>query len=297
MSRNRREIASLGALSTCLPLTEVARPFGARICKESLRESPRGGRSWETLSAIPVSLPLCVGTEFGEGDATTQKLVKMIAFHRMRARHSVNEGFGKELDSKDNSVKRSGPGHSVNCWALKSGFFCAHPLLKSRLQLWGRHGSRQKTSGASLPKPQNRQPPGVRKRVVSKRVVLADASLYQKFLHKVFPCSECYSGKRESYDVGYRGSNSSFHQGAAKGCRESHLYLNSRAEQKNQSKKKSHEQNQRRVSSKSLQKVHPKVLVTQVLRGTVSVPKNSVQQMVCGECGRGVSRDTVCQTA
>ena len=43
----------------------------------------------------------------------------------MRARHSVNEGFGKELHRKDNSVKRSG--HSVNRPTLKiTKSLCLH---------------------------------------------------------------------------------------------------------------------------------------------------------------------------
>ena len=39
---------------------------------------------------------------------------------------------------------------------------------------------------------------GLRKRVVSKRVVLADVPLYLQFLQKVFPCSAILT--EESYD-------------------------------------------------------------------------------------------------
>ena len=45
---------------------------------------------------------------------------------------------------------------------------------------------------------------GVRKRVVSKRVVLADAPLYQNVLQKVFPCSATLA--EESYDFDIPGT-------------------------------------------------------------------------------------------
>ena len=40
---------------------------------------------------------------------------------------------------------------------------------------------------------------GVRKRVVSKRVVLADVPLYRNFLQKVFPCSTALVEERYDY--------------------------------------------------------------------------------------------------
>ena len=65
--------------------------------------------------------PFCVGIdpkesadihilrrEFGKGDARKQKRVKTSKFQSMRARHSVNEGFGKEFSKGGNSVKKSG---------------------------------------------------------------------------------------------------------------------------------------------------------------------------------------------
>ena len=50
------------------------------------------------------------GTKFGDAK---QKSVKKSSFsHWMRAKHSVNEGFGKEIQWR-------GQGHSVNNWTLK----------------------------------------------------------------------------------------------------------------------------------------------------------------------------------
>ena len=71
-------------------------------------------------------------TRFGSSE--DKKSVKRSAFfHWMRARHLVNEGFGKESYRKGNSVKGSGlfsePPDS------KVEIFCAHPLPKSWLLL------------------------------------------------------------------------------------------------------------------------------------------------------------------
>ena len=52
----------------------------------------------------------------------------------MKARNSVNEGFGKEFYRKGNSVKRFRPLSESPDSDLKIEIFCAHPLPKSPLQ-------------------------------------------------------------------------------------------------------------------------------------------------------------------
>ena len=48
-------------------------------------------------------------SDFWEGDATKHSPMTKKGFSVKRGRHSVNEGFGKDLYRQGNSVKRSGP--------------------------------------------------------------------------------------------------------------------------------------------------------------------------------------------
>ena len=71
----------------------------------------------------------------GKGMRRSRNQWKEASFHWMRARHSVNEDFGKEFFRKDNSVnsvKRSRP-FSEPPDSLKIEIFCMHPLPRSWL--------------------------------------------------------------------------------------------------------------------------------------------------------------------